>query len=100
MLTEQTENEKGELVTRERPVTAADLKGQVTFDHVHFGYTPDKVIINDFCARVEPGQTVAIVGPTGAGKTTMVKLLMRFYDVNAGRILIDGYDVRVLTGES
>ena len=94
MLTEQTENEKGELVTRERPVTAADLKGQVTFDHVHFGYTPDKVIINDFCARVEPGQTVAIVGPTGAGKTTMVKLLMRFYDVNAGRILIDGYDVR------
>ena len=81
-------------MTRERPVTADDLKGQVTFDHVHFGYTPDKVIINDFCARVEPGQTVAIVGPTGAGKTTMVKLLMRFYDVNAGRILIDGYDVR------
>ncbi len=94
MLTEQVTGEKGELVSRTRPVTVEDLKGQVTFDHVRFGYTPDKVIINNFCARVEPGQTVAIVGPTGAGKTTMVKLLMRFYDVNAGRILIDGYDVR------
>ncbi len=94
MLTEQVTGEKGELVSQTRPVTVEDLKGQVTFDHVRFGYTPDKVIINDFCARVEPGQTVAIVGPTGAGKTTMVKLLMRFYDVNAGRILIDGYDVR------
>ncbi len=94
MIAEQTVDEKGELIRRERPVTVDDLKGQVIFDHVRFGYTPDKVIINDFCARVEPGQTVAIVGPTGAGKTTMVKLLMRFYDVNAGRILLDGYDVR------
>lgn len=68
--------------------------GSVQFAHVHFGYTPDKTIINDFCASVKPGQKVAIVGPTGAGKTTMVKLLMRFYDVNQGAILVDGYDIR------
>ena len=64
------------------------------FAHVHFGYNPDKIIINDFSAQIQPGQKVAIVGPTGAGKTTMVKLLMRFYDVNTGAILVDGYDVR------
>lgn len=70
------------------------VEGTVEFSHVHFGYTPDKIIINDFSAKVEPGQKIAIVGPTGAGKTTMVKLLMRFYDVTGGAILIDGHDIR------
>ena len=79
---------------KERPATIHDLQGQVTFEHVRFGYNPDKIVIGDFSAVVQPGQPVAIVGPTGAGKTTMVKLLMRFYDVNAGHIRIDGYDVR------
>lgn len=78
----------------ESPVPASSIQGQVTFDHVRFGYDPDKIIIGDFSATVEPGQTVAIVGPTGAGKTTMVKLLMRFYDVQSGAIRIDGHDVR------
>ena len=64
------------------------------FKNVHFGYNPDKIIINDFSAVAKPGQKVAIVGPTGAGKTTMVKLLMRFYDVNSGAILVDGVDIR------
>lgn len=76
------------------PVPASSIQGQVTFDHVRFGYDPNKIIIGDFSATVEPGQTVAIVGPTGAGKTTMVKLLMRFYDVQSGAIRIDGHDVR------
>lgn len=71
-----------------------DLKGNVSFAHVQFGYRPDRMIIHDFSAKVEEGQKIAIVGPTGAGKTTMVKLLMRFYDVNAGAILIDGYDIK------
>ena len=70
------------------------IDGSVQFAHVKFGYLPDKTIIKDFSASVEPGQKIAIVGPTGAGKTTMVKLLMRFYDVNEGAILIDGYDIR------
>lgn len=70
------------------------VKGEVTFAHVKFGYTPEKTIINDFSAIIKPGQRVAIVGPTGAGKTTMVKLLMRFYDVSSGAILLDGYDLR------
>ncbi len=74
--------------------STANIKGSVQFAHVHFGYNPDKIIVNDFSAVVEPGQKIAIVGPTGAGKTTMVKLLMRFYDVNEGAILIDGYDIR------
>ena len=78
----------------ESPVPASSIQGQVTFDHVRFGYDPNKIIIGDFAATVEPGQTVAIVGPTGAGKTTMVKLLMRFYDVQSGAIRIDGHDVR------
>ena len=78
----------------ESPVPASSIQGQVTFDHVSFGYDPNKIIIGDFSATVEPGQTVAIVGPTGAGKTTMVKLLMRFYDVQSGAIRIDGHDVR------
>ena len=69
-------------------------KGEVDFEHVRFGYVPNKTIIHDFGCNVQPGQTVAIVGPTGAGKTTLMKLLMRFYDVNAGRILVDGVDVR------
>jgi ATP-binding cassette subfamily B protein len=76
------------------PTSIANLAGQVTFDHVQFGYVPEKTIIHDFSAIVKPGQKVAIVGPTGAGKTTMVKLLMRFYDVSGGRILIDGHDLR------
>ena len=70
------------------------LTGAVSFEHVRFGYTPDKIVIQDFSCEVKPGQMVAIVGPTGAGKTTMVKLLMRFYDVNSGRICLDGHDIR------
>lgn len=76
------------------PVSVDGLDGRVEFDHVHFGYNPDHTIINDFSARIEPGQKIAIVGPTGAGKTTMVKLLMRFYDVNSGSIKVDGHDIR------
>ncbi len=78
------------------PVSTEDINGEVEFKHVHFGYNEDKIIVNDFNSKIKPGQRVAIVGPTGAGKTTMVKLLMRFYDVNDGAILIDGqrfYDV-------
>lgn len=70
------------------------IEGSVEFDHVKFGYNPDNVIIHDFSANVRPGQKVAIVGPTGAGKTTMVKLLMRFYDVNSGKIMLDGHNVK------
>lgn len=76
------------------PVKIDKAEGMVDFEHVHFGYTADKIIINDFSSHIEPGQMVAIVGPTGAGKTTMVKLLMRFYDVTSGAIKIDGYDIR------
>ncbi len=78
------------------PAAESDVRieGSVQFAHVKFGYNPDKIIIHDFSASVQPGQKVAIVGPTGAGKTTMVKLLMRFYDVNGGAILVDGYDIR------
>ncbi len=94
VLTEKKTAEDGSMTKETRPVTIEDLKGQVTFEHVRFGYQPDKIIIGDFSAVVQPGQMVAIVGPTGAGKTTMVKLLMRFYDVNAGSIRIDGYDIR------
>ena len=70
-----------------------NLKGNVKFEHVHFGYNADKIIINDFNADIKEGQKIAIVGPTGAGKTTIVKLLMRFYDLNSGKILIDGHDI-------
>ena len=80
--------------TVENPTDITNLTGNVEFDHVKFGYNPDNVIIHDFSAQVKDGQKVAIVGPTGAGKTTMVKLLMRFYDVNDGAIKIDGHDVR------
>ncbi len=75
-------------------VPAEQIDGSVYFAHVHFGYVPEKTIINDFSAIIKPGTQVAIVGPTGAGKTTMVKLLMRFYDVTGGAILLNGYDVR------
>lgn len=80
--------------TVEHPVSLEGLEGRVKFDHVSFGYNPDKIIIKDFNALVQPGQKAAIVGPTGAGKTTMVKLLLRFYDVNSGAIYVDGHDVR------
>lgn len=76
------------------PVLPARGRGAVEFDRVRFGYVPNKTVIHDFSCRVEPGQTVAIVGPTGAGKTTLMKLLMRFYDVNAGSVRVDGVDVR------
>ncbi len=75
-------------------VSTKGLKGNVNFEHVHFGYNPDKIIINDFNAEVKEGQKIAIVGPTGAGKTTMVKLLMRFYDVSGGAILVDGHNIK------
>ena len=80
--------------TVEHPVSMDQLTGAVSFEHVRFGYTPDKIVIQDFSCEVKPGQMVAIVGPTGAGKTTMVKLLMRFYDVNSGKICLDGHDIR------
>lgn len=86
--------EEEEDITVEDSVSVSDIEGRVEFSHVKFGYDPDNMIIKDFSAKVEPGQQVAIVGPTGAGKTTMVKLLMRFYDVNSGSILVDGHDVR------
>ena len=80
--------------TVENPVSVENLQGNVEFEHVRFGYNEDKIIINDFSADVKEGQKIAIVGPTGAGKTTMIKLLMRFYDLNGGSIKIDGHDVR------
>ena len=86
------ESEEDQTVSN--PVSIEGMEGSVEFDHVHFGYYPDHTIINDFSAKVKPGQKIAIVGPTGAGKTTMVKLLMRFYDVNCGAIKIDGHDIR------
>ncbi len=79
------------------PVKLDAAQGRVEFRNVRFGYAPDKPVIHDFSAKVEPGQKIAIVGPTGAGKTTMVKLLMRFYDVNGGAILVDGHDIRDFT---
>lgn len=75
-------------------VDSSEIRGEVEFEDVNFGYNEDKIIINDFSVDVKPGQKVAIVGPTGAGKTTIVKLLMRFYDINSGSIKIDGYDIR------
>ena len=77
-----------------RRADPACIDGQVTFDHVKFGYTPEKTVIRDFSCDIKPGQKVAIVGPTGAGKTTMVKLLMRFYDVSSGAITLDGHNVK------
>lgn len=79
------------------PISTEGIEGAVEFDHVRFGYNEDKIIINDFSINIKPGQKVAIVGPTGAGKTTIVKLLMRFYELNGGKILIDGHDYRDFT---
>ena len=86
--------EEEEIQTQENVVPVESLESRVEFDHVKFGYNPDHVIIHDFSAKVEPGQKIAIVGPTGAGKTTMVKLLMRFYELNGGSIKVDGHDIR------
>lgn len=86
------EDEEDQLA--EHPVSAENLVGAVSFEHVQFGYKEDQIIIHDFSAEVKPGQKIAIVGPTGAGKTTMVKLLMRFYDVNGGAIKVDGHNIR------
>ena len=90
-LNEEEENQQADPAHRADP---ACIDGQVTFDHVKFGYTPKKTVIHNFSCNVKPGQKVAIVGPTGAGKTTMVKLLMRFYDVDAGEISLNGHNVR------
>ena len=87
-------NEEEEIPDPADAVKVEDITGHVTFKDVHFGYNPDKIIINDFSADILPGQKVAIVGPTGAGKTTLVKLLMRFYDVNSGGIFVDDIDIR------
>ena len=87
-------DEEEEVQQPEKPDSIEGLDGNVQFEHVEFGYNPDKIIIHDFSADVQDGQKIAIVGPTGAGKTTMVKLLMRFYDVNKGAIKVDGHDVR------
>lgn len=88
------EPEEDQLADPARRADPACIDGQVTFDHVKFGYTPEKTVIHNFSCNVKPGQKVAIVGPTGAGKTTMVKLLMRFYDVDSGEILLNGHNVR------
>ncbi len=89
--------EEEEVADTANPVVLEKVTGRVEFKDVHFGYSPDKIIINDFCADIAPGQKIAIVGPTGAGKTTMVKLLMRYYDVNSGSIKVDGHDIRNFT---
>jgi len=89
--------ESEEVPETESPIKLSEVQGHVEFKDVHFGYKEDKIIINDFSAEAKAGQKVAIVGPTGAGKTTMVKLLMRFYDVNSGSILVDGHDIRNYT---
>ena len=86
--------EEEEDVTVPNPVSVEGLEGRVEFEHVQFGYNPNHTIIHDFNAKVEPGQKIAIVGPTGAGKTTMIKLLMRFYDVNSGAIKVDGHNLK------
>ena len=89
--------EEEEVQMVEHPVSVEGLKGNVSFEHVKFGYNPDHIIIKDFSVDVKQGQKIAIVGPTGAGKTTMIKLLMRFYDVNEGAILVDGHDIKDFT---
>ncbi|MGO0656013.1 ABC transporter ATP-binding protein [Bacillus mycoides] len=91
--------EEEEVSEAENPVKLQKVQGQVTFQDVQFGYNPDKIIINNFSSNIKPGQKVAIVGPTGAGKTTIVKLLMRFYDINSGAICIDGHDIKDFTRE-
>lgn len=91
--------EEEEVPDNPKPIKLEDIKGDVEFRNVKFGYRPDKIVINNFSAKIKAGQKVAIVGPTGAGKTTIVKLLMRFYDVNEGAILIDGHDIREFSRE-
>lgn len=91
--------EEEEIKETETPVKLEAIKGKVKFENVKFGYNADKIIINNFSANVNPGQRIAIVGPTGAGKTTIVKLLMRFYDLLDGKILVDGYDINDFTRE-
>ncbi len=90
-------DEEEEIHDTENPIKVKDINGNVEFKNVHFGYEEDKIIINDFSSKVKAGQNIAIVGPTGAGKTTMVKLLMRFYELNSGQILIDGHDIKEFT---
>ncbi|KGG79833.1 multidrug ABC transporter ATP-binding protein [Caloranaerobacter azorensis H53214] len=89
--------EKEEVPDTLNPVKLKDIKGKVEFKNIRFGYDPENIVINNFSAFIKPGQKIAIVGPTGAGKTTIVKLLMRFYDINEGSIMIDGYDIRNFT---
>jgi len=89
--------EEEEVAEATHPIKLEHVRGEVEFRNVHFGYNPEKIIINDFSALVKPGQKIAIVGPTGAGKTTMVKLLMRFYDVSSGEILVDGHNIKDFT---
>lgn len=91
--------EEEEVEETDTPVKLNDVKGRVNFEKVKFGYDEDKIIINDFSQEVAPGQKVAIVGPTGAGKTTLVKLLMRYYDLNEGKIFIDGHNINDFTRE-
>jgi ATP-binding cassette subfamily B protein len=86
--------EEEEIPDIEKPVQIEKVEGHVEFKNVQFGYSPDKIVIKDFSADIKPGMKIALVGPTGAGKTTMVKLLMRFYDINSGAILIDGHNIK------
>lgn len=86
--------EEEEPITTNNPVSTKNIKGNIEFNHIEFGYNPNKIIINDFSANIKQGQKIAIVGPTGAGKSTMIKLLMRFYDVNKGEIKIDGHNIK------
>lgn len=90
-------NEEEEVPETSQPVQLETVRGQVEFQHVQFGYSPENLIIHDFSASIQPGQKVALVGPTGAGKTTIVKLLMRFYDVTSGAILVDGHNIKDFT---
>ena len=87
-------DEEEEIPDTENPVVLENVKGHVRFEHVYFSYHPDTPLIEDLNLDAQPGQTVAIVGPTGAGKTTLVNLLMRFYEIDSGRITIDGVDIR------
>ena len=90
----EREEEPEEVEESDKGIDTSKLKGNVEFKNVKFGYDEDKIIIKNFNADVKEGQKIAIVGPTGAGKTTMVKLLMRFYDVNSGEILVDGHNIK------
>ncbi len=87
-------DEEEEIAETGKPIKLDHIQGDVVFEKVHFGYNEDKIIINNFSAKIKAGQKVAIVGPTGAGKTTLVKLLMRFYDVNSGSIFVDGHEIK------